>query len=96
MHDDLLLELAKKYIWWQAPGEAVSDPYRVLSGAMNLGSYDDYKKILNSFGEVVLLKVLNSSAPGWFSARSWSFWHRVLDAVGISESVPPLPKREFK
>ena len=96
IHHPLLLELAKKYIWWQTPEEAVSNPYRILSGTMNLGSYEDYKRILNSFGEAVLRRVLYKSAPGWFSARSWSFWHRILDSVDISESVPPLPKRKFK
>ncbi|MCK5735393.1 MAG: hypothetical protein KAH21_02900, partial [Spirochaetaceae bacterium] len=86
---------AKKYIWWKTPEVAVSNPYRVLTGAMNLGSYEDYKRLINCFDKAILLKTLNKSAPGWFSSHSWSFWHRVLDSVDISESVPPLPEKNL-
>ena len=29
-HRDILLDFAKKYIWWESPQEAIERPYRVL------------------------------------------------------------------
>ena len=91
----MLLLFAKKYLWWQTPEEAVVHPERVLAAAMNIGSLEDYQALYRVFGAETLTAVLEKRVPGWFSARSWSFWHRVLDLVPLSEPVPPPPVREF-
>lgn len=96
MQDRELLQLAKKYLWWQKPEEAVQKPERVLAAAMNLGSLEDYQLLYKHFGPAALSAVLQMKVPGWFSPRSWSFWHRVLDLVPVSEAVPPPPEREFR
>ena len=87
--------LAGKYVWWQTVEEALAQPERVLAAAMNLGSIDDYQKLYRTFDHELLAEVLRLAAPGWFSARSWSFWHRVLDLVELSRPVPPPPVRSF-
>ncbi len=95
MQDEALLLFAKKYLWWQDPAEAVKKPERVLAAAMNLGSLEDYQTLYRIFERKSLMAVLEKPAPGWFSAKSWSFWHRVLDLVPLSEAVPPPPERIF-
>jgi hypothetical protein len=63
---------------------------------MNLGTLEDYHTILEVFGNQVLVETLGNSAPGWFSPKSWSLWHRVLGIVKVSEHAPPLPERVFR
>lgn len=94
-HRDILLDFAKKYIWWEKPEEALHRPYRVLASAMNMGSLEDYQRIRRSFDSELLCEVLKNAKAGWFSKRSWSFWHRVLELVDAHEAVPPLPERMF-
>lgn len=96
MHERELLQLAKKYLWWQKPEEAVSRPERVLAAAMNSGSLEDYQTLYRVFGVQTLSSVVQMQIPGWFSVKSWSFWHRVLDLTPLSEAVPPPPGREFR
>jgi hypothetical protein len=92
-HYNVLITLAKKYLWWQNPEEAISNPERVLAGAMNLGSFEDYQLLVRTFRWQILTGVLKNAAPGWFSPKSWSFWHRILELTETSEPVPPPPHR---
>ena len=94
-HYDLILSLAGKYVWWQEPQKAVQDPCRVLAAAMNLGTLEDYRLLIKKVGRPVLREVLRQAAPGWFSPKAWSFWHRSLDMVPVSSPVPPPPERKF-
>jgi len=41
---DHLLPLARKYLWWMPPEEAVTMPDRVIAQVMNLGDYDDVQR----------------------------------------------------
>ena len=91
----LLKNLAKKYIWWETPEEAVRNPYRVLAGAMNLGSLEDYHILATEFDKERLSDVLRNAVPGWFSEKSWVFWHHFLDLIDVVETAPPLPQRTF-
>ncbi|MEX2443602.1 MAG: hypothetical protein WD492_08355 [Alkalispirochaeta sp.] len=95
MQERTLLLFAKKYVWWQQPEEAVIHPERVLAATMNSGSLQDYQALYRILGAEPLVSVLRMQVPGWFSPKSWSFWHRVLDLVPPSEAVPPPPTREF-
>jgi hypothetical protein len=95
MREQTLLLFAKKYLWWQKPEEAVVNPERVLAATMNCGSLEDYQALYRIFGAQTLVCVLQMRVPGWFSPKSWSFWHRVLDLVPPAEAVPPPPDREL-
>ena len=92
---DYLIELSRKYLWWEDPELMTQQPYRIMAAAMNLGSLEDYQRLYKIFGPGFLIKVIQLQVPGRFSAKSWSFWHRVLDLVDVSESVPQLPQRVF-
>jgi hypothetical protein len=36
-----LRPLAKKYIWWETPDEALESPRRVIAQVMNIGTFED-------------------------------------------------------
>jgi len=92
---DYLLELSRKYLWWEDPETMIRQPYRILAAAMNLGSLEDYQQMYRTFGPAFLSEVIKHQVPGWFSAKSWSFWHRILDLVDVADAVPQLPQRKI-
>jgi hypothetical protein len=90
----VLKRLARKYVWWKTPDEAVSMPERVIAQVMNIGDYGDMQMLANSVGDDVLRKVLSHAEAGQFDERSWAYWHYRLGLAGVDE-VPPLPSRRL-
>ena len=41
---DALRRLARKYVWWKTPEEAVAMPRRVIAQVMNIGDYSEFRK----------------------------------------------------
>ncbi len=91
---DALRRLAGKYIWWKAADEAVAMPERVIAQVMNIGDYTDVQALAVQVGDKVLREVLTHAEAGWFSSRSWVYWHYRLGLAGI-DRVPPLPARRL-
>jgi hypothetical protein len=91
---DLLEKLARKYVWWKTPEEAVARPDRVVAQVMNIGDYDDVQSLLQKAGVAYLCEVLTHAEAGQFDARSWAYWHYRL---GLSDpgKVPALPERRL-
>ena len=85
--------LARRYIWWQAPEDAVRTPHRLIAQVMNLGTLEDIVVLRDLVDDDALLQVLAEAGPGEFSERSWHFWHQVLGENPVE--VPPLPQRHF-
>ena len=86
-----LLSLAKKYVWWEPSGWALSHPEVFLSNVMNLGSWDDFVLLWNAVTLSKLKTAIKNAPPGYFHARSWDYWHHKLGLL----PVPDLPKRKF-
>ena len=93
-HDEVLKELARKYIWWKTPDEAISRPQRIIAQVMNLGDYDDVQSLAIQVGDAVLRQALIQSEAGQFNERSWIYWHYRLGLADLGQ-VPPLPVRTF-
>ena len=93
-HHALLLELARRYIWWLTPEEAMDYPARVVAQVMNIGIFQDAARLADSVGDDGLRAVLRQAEAGQFNARSWHYWHYRL---GLAEpgQVPPLPVRHI-
>ena len=87
--------LAAKYIWWQAPEEAARRPQRVMAQVMDLGTFADVRMLEKTAGAQALAEVISQAEPGWFSPRSWHFWHCRLGLVQSGRPVPALPVRRF-
>ena len=86
-----LLGVAKRMVWFKAPEEALADPALFLSYAMTYGTVDDLRVVRAHYTDVQLRRALGSGLPGIFDARSWAYWHAVLDV----EPVPDLPVRRY-
>ena len=91
---DLLEKLARKYIWWKTPEEAVARPERIVAQVMNIGDYDDVQCVVHAAGIAYLCEVLKHAEVGQFNARSWTYWHY---RTGLSDpgKVPALPERRL-
>jgi hypothetical protein len=83
--------LAKRYVWWEVPEWAFDHPEIFLANTMNLASWEDMQLLQKICKKELLKQVLKEAPPGYFSHRSWDYWHLKL---GFKQ-IPPLPKRKF-
>ena len=93
-NNEALKLLARRYIWWKSPDEAVREPRRVIAQVMNLGDWDDVETMRQRLGDAALRDALTHAEAGQFNARSWTWWHYRLGLAGMDQ-VPPLPVRLF-
>lgn len=92
---EMLKLLARRYIWWKSPEEAVREPRRVVAQVMNLGDWDDAVAMRQRLGDAALRDALTHAEAGQFNARSWAWWHYRL-GLAHTGKVPPLPARRFE
>ena len=90
---DILADMAAKYIWWNSGDGRPFGARRVLAQVMDIGDYGDVLRGLDDLGEDRFREVLAHAQAGWFTPRSWSYWHYRLGLVDPGDPVPPLPKR---
>jgi hypothetical protein len=91
----LLKALAKKYIWWEPPDAAAQNERRVVAQIMNIGDFDDVRRALTAFGVKPFEDALTHADPGWFSAKSWAYWHYRCRIVPFEKDPPALPTRKI-
>ena|SRR5688572_4981071 len=92
LRNEILAELAPKYVWWALEGSEAERNRRILAQIMNLGTYDDIRRIESVFDASELAEVLVHAQAGWFSPRSWSFWKGRL-GLPSAEALPETPPR---
>jgi len=92
---NLLRPMAARLIWWEQAEQALRRPERVIAQVMEIGDFDTVLQVRRSLGDARLAQVLQRAEAGWFSPRSWSYWHRKL-GVTPTGPVPPLPLRRFR
>lgn len=90
----VLKPFAKKYIWWKSPKDSLETPERVAAQVMDIGTFEDIKKMVSLVGEKFLRQVLKHAEVGWFNERSWHFWHYRLGMAKPIE-VPPMKQRKL-
>lgn len=90
-----LRRMARRYIWWQPPGESVRDPRRVVAQVMDLGTLEDIRMLAGTVGKRELIEVLGHARPGWFHPKSWAFWHTALWGSAPGD-IPPMPTRRSR
>jgi len=91
---NLLAELERKYFWWRPVAGTRHAPARIIAQAMDLGTYDDIRRMEEALGPEALGEVARAAAPGWLSERSWEFWRGRLSAAGVKIAERP-PRRTF-
>ena len=84
-------EVARRIVWFQPPGRTLEDPILFLNHAMTWGTVADLKVVQSHFTDDDLREALRKARPGVFDARSWNYWHLMLD-MG---EAPPLPTRRI-
>lgn len=86
-----LLRVAKRMVWFKTPEETLAEPLLFLSYVMTYGTVDDLRVVRARFPDDRLREALRAGIPGVFDARSWAYWHAVLN-LG---PAPPLPTRRL-
>ena len=94
MATELLEQFAAKYIWWKTPQAALRYPDRILAQVMELGTLEDMQNLLETSDVTALRNIMENAEVGWFSPRSWHFWHYRLGMCEV-DRVPPLPQKKF-
>jgi hypothetical protein len=92
----MLCRFAGKYIWWKSAEEASAYPGRVAAQVMNLGVWEDTQELVAAHGEEGARRILRHSEAGWFTERSWNYWHYRLGLASADVSPPPMPARRFE
>lgn len=92
---DVLMHLARKYVWWKTPDEALAMPERVIAQVMDIGDYADVQSLANQVGDDVLREVIAHAEAGQFNPRSWAYWHYRLGIAHTDHDVPALPSRRY-
>lgn len=86
-----LLRVAKRMVWFKEPVETLRDPVLFLCHVMTYGTVADIAATREHFSDDLMREALRLAHPGIFDARSWTYWHIVLDV----QPVPPLPTRRL-
>jgi hypothetical protein len=87
--DDVLRDLARRYVWWLSPEAALRSPSLVLCQVLQLGTAEDVRSARRVLGDDALRAALRAAPAGVIDARSWSYWHLVL----FGGPAPPPPRR---
>lgn len=90
-HEPESLEMARKYVWWKPPEEALTDQAHFVAQMMTLATLDDTAWLRSKFSKEELKAALQHAPAGVFTGRAWHYWHIRL---GISP-IPPLPTRRI-
>ncbi|MEK7446597.1 MAG: hypothetical protein AABZ70_17250 [candidate division NC10 bacterium] len=90
----LLRDLARKYVWWLSPREVGERPDLAITQTMDLGDFEDQRRLEAALGRQRLAQVLQRAAAGRLSERSWAYWHYRL-GLARPGRVPPLPRRSL-
>ena len=90
----LLRELARKYVWWLSPREVGARPDLAITQTMDLGDFEDQRRLEAALGRQRLAQVLQRAEAGRLSERSWAYWHYRL-GLARPGRVPPPPRRSL-
>lgn len=93
--EDLIETLGRKYVWWPPTGDQPHQPARIIAQVMNLGTYEDIRRLERAVPPERLAEVMRAAEPGWFSPRSWEFWRGRLSVEGFIVADEP-PRRSFR
>ena len=86
--------MTRKYIWWKSPEAALQHPKLIISKVMDIGDYHDVQKLAGFYSDDYLHIIVQTSAPGAFSPRSWAYWNYRL-GLAKPGHLPAPPVRQF-
>ncbi len=83
--------VAKRLVWFEPPELALKDPVRFLAYAFAHARDCDMRVLRAIVSEGELRFALQNAPPGIIDAKSWAYWHLMLD-LG---DAPSLPTRQL-
>jgi hypothetical protein len=89
----LIAELERRCLWW-SDGHQV-DRTRTIAQVMELGTYEDIRRIEAVFTTEELRDVMLRAPAGAISPRSWDFWRGRLRFAGCTAIPEAPPRRPF-
>jgi len=90
---DLLRDLAARYVCWRS--EAPPSEDRIIAQVIELGTWDDIRRLEAAFAPDELRAAMLRAAPGWIGERSWSFCRGRLLHAGAGPTPEEVPRRKF-
>ena len=78
-----------------ARAEAAARPDLAITQTMELGDFEDQRRLEASLGRDALAQALRGAGAGRLSARSWAYWHYRL-GLAKPGRIPPLPRRRLR
>lgn len=81
-------------MWWKPAEQSLAYPQRIAAQVMNIGDFDDVRRLTSAFGDEFLHSVLVEAEIGQFNERSWHYWHLRLGLATLG-CVPDLPVRKL-
>ncbi|HEX3938193.1 MAG TPA: hypothetical protein VHX43_11875 [Xanthobacteraceae bacterium] len=88
-HNQDLLSLAPRIVWFESAERALSDPIRFLAYVMAYGTLSDITVVRRYFDLNDFREALEHAPPGIIDKRSWAYWNTVTGRY----PVPPRPRR---
>jgi hypothetical protein len=82
------LELARRLVWFEPAEQALADPVRFLAYAFRFARSAEMAVLRTYLSDQDLQDALRDAPPGIIDARSWAYWHLMLDL-----EPAPLPER---
>lgn len=92
--ESIMASLAKRYVWWKPPEEAMKLPEQIIAQVMNMGAWDDVCLLERIIGTIGFRRVIEQAEIGMFNERSWHYWHHRL-GLAPEGKVPTMPKRNL-
>lgn len=90
-HDQDLLAVAPRVVWFEPPDKALANPIRFLSYLMTYGTIDDIAVVRRYLDLDDFRDALEHAPPGIIDERSWAYWNVMVGRY----PVPPMPRRNL-
>jgi hypothetical protein len=84
-----LLALARRIVWFEEPGAALSNRIRFLAYLMTYGTAEDVTIARRHFSEHDFRAAIENVPPGILDERSWAYWNLMIGRY----PPPPMPVR---
>ena len=86
----LLLQVARRVVWFKEPHEALKDTFHFLAHVMTFGTVEDVVAVRDAVGLEGFRETIEHAPPGVFDPRSWAYWNLIC---GLKPALP-MPGRE--
>jgi len=88
-HDDDLLGVARRVVWFESAERTLTDPVRFLAYVMTYATIEEIAVVRRYVDLDAFREALEHTPPGIMDERSWAYWNVMTGRY----PVPPMPRR---